>query len=142
MPNKPTVPRIDPPSRPTDGSVSSAIKNADPNRHYVLANPNDVYYGVPHMLDLGYEIETKRPGGPSFLGVTAISDGSAITREGQVLMSCPVEQELARQEEGRKRIDALANRIKQHGDPDGPQRGPTGQNAYWVSDPSEQSVRS
>lgn len=139
---KQTAPRIDPPSRPVDGAVADGIRNADPTRHYVLANPSDDYYGVSHMMELGYEVETRRPGGPHFLGVNASAEGTAVVRFGQMLMSCPLELYQARMTEGQSRCDRLEASIRKFGDPDGPFKGPTGRPAYYVGEPDEQVTRS
>lgn len=140
---KQSVPRIDPPSRPVDGETPQGLRNADPSRHYVLANPNDAYCGLDHMVGvLGYEVETKRPGGPYFPGVNASADGTQITRMGLVLVSEPKEQYLARYNEGQRRCDSVMETVRKHGDPDGPWRGPTGRTAYWVEDSTERPVGS
>jgi hypothetical protein len=136
-----SAPRIDPPSRPVDGFVPDGLRNADPKRAYVLANPNDAYYGLDYMVGLGWEVETKRVGGPLFPGVNASSDGSAITRQGQVLLSCPKEMYDSMYWAGQSRVDAVASQISKHGDADGPLKGPTGRPAYWAEDPAEQIVR-
>jgi hypothetical protein len=137
------TPRIDPPaSRFADGSVADQLRNADPKRHYVLANPNDPFCGLDHYVGhLGYEIETVRPGGPLFPGVNASKDGSQVIRYGQVLVSCPMEDHLRRYNEGQRLVDQRAEAIRKHGDTDGAQRGPTGRAAYWAEDPSEHVVQ-
>ena len=139
---KTTTNRIDPPSRPVDGSRPDGLRNADPDRHYVLANPNDVYCGLDYYIGLGYIVEERRKGGPHFPGVHASVDGGQVTRAGQVLVSCPMEEHLQRMSEGQRRTDATTAMIRKHGDPDGPQKGPTGRPAYWQEDPAETVVRS
>ena len=133
----PKAPRIDPVSRPTDGATPDTLRNKDPERHYVLANPNDPHYGVDYMAALGYELEYKRPGGPAFPGLNASADGTSITRLGQVLMSCPMEEYLRRYNDGQAKVDSLSLNIAKHGDADGRIAGPTGRPAYWAEDPSE-----
>jgi hypothetical protein len=140
--SKTSVPRIDPASRPVDGDITRGLRNADPNRWYVLCNPNDPYYGLDHYVGvLGYEIEVKRKGGPFFPGVNASADGTQITRYGQVLVSCPMEQYLAEFNAGQARVDSVMDVIRKHGDPDGAWKGPTGRPAYWVEDPAERPLQ-
>ncbi len=139
---KTTTTRIDPPSRPADGARPDALRNADPDRHYVLANPNDVYCGLDYMIGLGYVVEERRKNGPHFAGVHSAVEGGQVTRAGQVLVSCPMGEHLQRYNEGQRRTDAVAINIRKHGDPDGVHKGPTGRPAYWQEDPSEHVVRS
>lgn len=96
--------RIDPPSRPVDGSVLSAVRttNADPERQYVWANPNDEWTGVAAMVQRGYVVETKRKDGPRLVGGETASDGSAMTSFGQILMSRPIAMMYADQEHARR----------------------------------------
>lgn len=109
--------RIDPVSRPADGFRPwDRIKNLDPNRHYVLTNPNDDDTGTAYYVgQLGYDVETVRAGGPrSAIGKT-IKEGDSVTSGGQVLVSCPIEEKNARDEQGWAYADAMDRRILKNG---------------------------
>lgn len=116
--------RHDPPSRPADGRRRyDILKNRDPRRHYVVANPNEETTGVAHYLMLGYVVETSRPGGPHFVGGDGVSEGGAVTRLGGVLMSCPIElrEELVAQVQDE--ADNFDRRALKSGNIDDPMRG-------------------
>lgn len=88
-----TLTRIDPKSRPVDGDRSNKrLANKDPRRHYVLANPNCEDTGVSFYEAQGYVIETLRKDGPRFPGGRTSREGDKVTLNGQVLMSCPIEE--------------------------------------------------
>jgi hypothetical protein len=95
--------RVDPPSRPVDGSILTAVKlvNADPGRQYIRANPNDEWTGVPAMKQLGYEVERHRKDGPRYVGGARANDGDLVIAHGLVLMSRPVEMQRAAEEHTR-----------------------------------------
>ena len=135
--------RIDPPSRPVDGAVTdiSRIRNLDPKRHYILANPNDPWCGVQEMVRLGYVIETHRKDGPRVIGGETSKDGDVVTQFGQYLMSIPME--IHRQREAAKQgvADMRSNAIGQPGGVD-QVRGATGRLANWALPPDEHVVRS
>ncbi len=114
-----TTKRIDPTSRRVDGSIDEEIGNKDPKRHYVKANPNDEDTGVPFMETLGYEIELQRPDGPRLRGSKAIKAGSPLTIRGQVVMSCPMEEHVARYLAGQKNADLIQASISRPGGIDG-----------------------
>lgn len=120
--------RHDPTSRPADGRRSSdRLIGADPTRHYVYANPNDVETGVECYQALGYEIERYRKDGPRPAVGKTLSEGSQVTSKGQVLMSCPIEAKQERDEfgdgnggMGQSYIDGIDRRILKEGNvPDG-----------------------
>ena len=80
--------RHDPPSTPADGRrVLDQLSGADPDRHYVVANPNDEATGVEMYKALGYEFERKRADGPRWAGGGGASEGEVMTRLGGMLMS-------------------------------------------------------
>lgn len=120
-----TLKRNDPPSRPTDGDLQAKIVNKDPNRWYILANPNDDWCGVAEMLNLGFEIERPRKDGPKIAGGRASAEGDRIELRGNVLMSCPLEVYKQRYEEGQRRADLIDEAIGRPGGIDG-LRGTTG----------------
>lgn len=117
--------RIDPVSKPVDGYRPwDRIKNLDPNRHYVLTNPNDEDTGTGFYTGhLGYEVETVRVGGPRAAIGRTIKDGDAVTSGGQVLVSCPIEEKAARDEQGWAIADAMDRRILKNGNIDDGLRG-------------------
>lgn len=120
------VPRKDiPRSRPVDGAIGNQVRNKDPNRHYVLANPNDDYCGVSFYLELGYEVELTRKDGPKMFAGRTSQEGSQVTFHGQVLMSCPMDEHLERLQAGWDRAEAIDRQIKAPGGID-QLRGPTG----------------
>ena len=105
--------RIDPTSRPADGfRPIDVLRNADPNRHYVFANPNDDFTGVEYYSNLGYDVEKKRADGPKPAIGKTVGDGEAITVHGQILMSCPKELFSDRSGAGQEIADALERRIR------------------------------
>lgn len=81
--------RVDPRSRRADGFLgNTAVKNADPNKHYVWANPNQEETGVPFLAGRGYEVEEKREGGPCSVIPGLKGDGNVVPGPyGTVLMS-------------------------------------------------------
>jgi hypothetical protein len=92
--------RIDPVSRSASGvKPVDQIRNLDPGRHYVLANPNDEDTGVAYYLGIGYEVEKLRAGGPVPKVVRPLKDGEAVTVSGQHLMSISIEEKQARDAE-------------------------------------------
>jgi len=108
--------RKDPTSRSADGyRAYDQIEDLDPTRDYKLVNPNDELSGVEVYEAMGYEIETRRPGGPRPKIGKTVTDGQAITVLGQVLMSRPIEVAQAEYEAGQKRADALDRRILKDG---------------------------
>lgn len=119
--------RVDPKSQPADGFRAwDRFHNLDEDRKYVCANPNDEMSGVEMYLALGYEIELKRPGGPRpFIGKT-VADGQAVTVNGQVLMSKPLDAfEAEEVRPGQARADALDRRILKDGNIEDGLRGQT-----------------
>lgn len=109
--------RHDPISRPADGyRPIDRVKNLDPNRHYVLTNPNDEEVGTPFYTDvLGYEVETVRADGPRAAIGRTVKEGSAVTSLGLVLVSCPKEEKDARDAKGWAMSDAIDRRILKSG---------------------------
>lgn len=89
-----------------------------------------------HMQQLGYEVETARADGPRMKGGKAASDGSQLTRYGQVLMSCPGDEYQARQRATWAVADQRSKAIGQKGGVDGI-RGPVGPLAQHTADPTE-----
>lgn len=71
--------------------AQGAIKNADPNKHYVWAYK--VGEAVGYYENLGYEIETVRADGPRATTARkkAAADGQPVEWFGNVLMSLPKE---------------------------------------------------
>lgn len=117
--------RIDPVSRPADGRrADDHLRNADPNRHYVFANPNDEGTGVESYLSQGYEIEKRRPDGPRPLAGKTVGDGEAITVRGQILMSRPLDVHEAELAQGQAIADSWDRRIRKSGGLEGDARGP------------------
>lgn len=47
--------RKDPKSRPTDGARTAGVRNANPERVYVLVSKNDTLQGPEFYEDMGYE---------------------------------------------------------------------------------------
>lgn len=132
-PKAPTAPekRIDPPSRPVDGDINDQafIRGQDPERVYMLADPNDPYCGVGAMREWGWEVELQRKDGPRIRGGLTVADGSAVTKFGQILMSRP----RAMHEAYLAQVEAIAaQRAEAIGRPGGVDgvRGPTGRVAH------------
>ncbi len=112
--------RIDPVSRTASGVRPwDRIRNQDPTRHYVLANPNDNDTGVAYYLGLGYEVERWRKDGPVPLVAHTLKDGDEITVKGQVLMSISNDDHLKIDEEGRAYVDELERKMVKPGGVDG-----------------------
>jgi len=108
--------RIDPVSRSASGVKQwDRIRNLDPSRYYVLANPNDELSGVPYYLALGYEVEKVRKDGPVPKVARTMRDGDEITVLGQVLMSCPRDEREAMDAESQSMVTAVENRILKTG---------------------------
>lgn len=130
--------RLDPPrSRVVDGDINDAlrIENRDPKRSYRLANPNDFYSGVPHLVaQEGFEVELARKDGPRIAGLPHAKDGSEIAAFGQFLVSRPLELEQKAAERARDVAAQRANatrRLQSEG-----LVGP-GAPAQFVADPGE-----
>jgi hypothetical protein len=83
--------RKDPQSRDARGLVFGGLLNHDPNRKYVRV-PKSGRFGVEYYEFLGYEIETKREGGPRFAGIKTAQDGEPVSYLDTVLMSMSLEQ--------------------------------------------------
>lgn len=122
-----TLTRVDPKSRPVDGDRNSGIRlvNADPRRHYVLANPNDEDTGLAFYESMGYTIETMRKDGPRFTGGKLSREGDRVTKSGQVLVSCPIEDYEAQEQAKLSYAAQVDRRSKAPGGVDGVQ-GATG----------------
>lgn len=84
--------RHDPQSRPADGrNEFDEIENKDPDRHYVLTDPNDPRTGTRSYLRRGYVVEHERVDGPRVAGGrTTVTDGSEIRSGDLVLVSRPM----------------------------------------------------
>jgi len=68
------------------------LDNPDPSRAYIFTNPNDAETGTEYYKALpGARVETLSADGPRLRGGGGISEGAAITRMGQVLVSYPLE---------------------------------------------------
>lgn len=81
--------RHDPVVRAADGRQShDRIRGKVPGVNYVLVHPDAVDY---YIDELGYEIETLRPGGPRSSG-RKLPDGTEVRSGGHVLMSCSQEK--------------------------------------------------
>ena len=125
-----TVPRVDPKPRSIDASQQCVIDNRRPDRHYVLANPNDDYCGLQAMLNMGldFQIETLRKDGPRVRGGNTSREGDQIMWRGNVLISCPIENWKGQLEAGWKVADEYDKRSMAPGGIDG-LRGTTGKPA-------------
>lgn len=117
--------RLDPVLRAADGrNRYDKIGGKDPNRHYVLTNPNDEQTGTAHYEnELGYQVETVRAGGPSTAASRNATPGAKVTSGGQVLVSCPLEEFQAREAEGQALSGALERRILKDGGVEDGMRG-------------------
>lgn len=116
--------RHDPPSTAADGyRPFDRLQGFDPNRHYVYANPNDEQTGVDFYLSLGYELERYRPDGPRPIGGKDAKDGEIITRLGQHLVSCPMEDRTATYAAEQAEADRFDRRVLKDGNIDDPMRG-------------------
>lgn len=132
----PEAKRHDPPSRPVDGDINEQAVwvNLDPNRVYCEANPNDEDTGVAEMTRLGWVVESARKDGPRLAGGTAASDGSTLTRKGQVLMS----RDRSLHQEALQSAWAVAKqRSGAIGEPGNYDPGPTGRRPQFKDDPRE-----
>lgn len=133
QPKAPAAPekRIDPPSRPVDGDINDQlfIVGQDPERVYMLADPNEHYCGVSAMAELGWEVERVRKDGPRVRGGLAAKDGDVVTKFGQVLMSRPRAMHEAYLAQAAATANLRAQAIGQPGGVDGV-RGPTGKVAH------------
>lgn len=109
--------RFDPAARPADGRTNfDRIGGKDPDRHYVLCNPNDEATGLAHYVhELGYEVETVRKGGPTTAASRNATDGAKVTSGGLVLVSCPREDYEAREAVGQHVAGELEGRILKDG---------------------------
>ena len=105
--------RNDPRSTAADGFRDyGKLLRRDPNRHYVLVNPNDPIAGVGTYEAEGYGIEPVVEGGVR--PVVGNSKDGAWHVMGQVLMSCPIEDFEEKTARGQGFSDAIdARMIKQ-----------------------------
>lgn len=86
-PNKESALRLDPASRPADGAFNGTrlrVRDADPTRHYVAVDKRAGM--IDQYLEMGYEMELRRVGGPHFAYANS-SDGGHVEGMGCVLMS-------------------------------------------------------
>jgi hypothetical protein len=112
--------RVDPMFRPPSGVQPwERLTNLDPDRHYVWVNPNEPSTGAEYYAGLGYEPEKYRKDGPKPRVAHMFSEGSTITCQGLVLMSCPMEHRLQMDADGQARVDAYEARIVRPGGIDG-----------------------
>lgn len=108
--------RLDPVARPADGRKNyDYVAGKDPNRHYVLANPNDDATGLASYLDRGYAVETVRTGGPATPTTKDAAPGAKVTRGGLVLVSRPMEDHRLEEAEGQELASAFERRILRDG---------------------------
>ncbi len=122
--------RHDPPSRAADGfrALDALDENTlDPNRWYVLTNPNDVETGTEAYLTIpGACIELKRKDGPRLVVGDGVAEGTAITRMGQILVSYPKSEKLAEMAEVNAKADAFDRRTLKTGNVEDSMRGQSG----------------
>ncbi len=132
--------RHDPPSRAADGfRALDALDpdTLDPDRWYVLTNPNDIETGTESYLTIpGACIELKRKDGPRLVVGDGVAEGQAVTRMGLVLVSYPKSEKLAQQAEVEARADAFDRRTLKDGNTEDPMRGRHGWGSNRV-DPNE-----
>lgn len=132
--------RFDPPSRSADGfRAHDRLKNADPKRKYVYADPNNQLQGVQFYLENGYVIEKVRPGGPLPAGGTSAAEGANVTWMGQLLMSKPLEEWEAQYQESQATATAWETRMRMRSGVDDPLRG-LGQGVSYRNETSESYV--
>lgn len=117
--------RIDPKSTPADGFRPwDRVTSRDPGRHYVLTNPNDEETGTSYYTGvLGYDVEHVRAGGPRAAIGKTMAEGAAVTSGGQILVSCPIEEKEARDQQGWRYADAMDRRILRDGNVEDGLRG-------------------
>lgn len=63
------------------------VVNADPEREYRWANPNDDHFGLAALVADGWDIEHEREGGPRSAVPRIKSEGGYVTQQGMVLVS-------------------------------------------------------
>lgn len=94
--------RKDPRPRPAFADINE-VRGGDRDRKYVLCyRPT-----VDRYLEIGWEIEVARPGGPRLSGRT-VKDGEALEYSGHVLMSMSAEDFADLQQYGHKDGGAIA----------------------------------
>ena len=92
------VQRVDPRPRSVDGYVEGRVLNQRPDRQYVLANPNDDATGVAFYEAMGYQFVRESVDKERLAGGRKQSDASdVISKHGQLLMWCPIEEHRARE---------------------------------------------
>lgn len=96
--------RRDPRARNIDGSSTAwtAIKNRDPEKHYVLVSVAAEEHGPDWYESIGYSVEVYGgEDGISLKGGRSTKDkGSPIEMRGHLLMSCPLETKERIEREG------------------------------------------
>lgn len=116
--------RHDPVSRPADGRRPyGEVLNRDPGRQYVWTNPNDEQTGTESYKAAGFEVETRRADGPRAAIGKAIAEGEAITTNGQILVSRPIEEKEAEDAAGWAIADGWDRRILKDGNVEDRLRG-------------------
>ncbi len=129
-------PRIDPPSRAADGFRQlDVIDGRDPNREYVFTNPSDPETGTSYYLSIpGALTEVKRQDGPRLRGGDGVSEGEAITRMGQILVSYPRDYRADVDAEVAAKANAFDRRTLKTGNITDPLRGFHGTNTQVEAD--------
>lgn len=109
-PKKQKRSRKDPRPRPAYADINQ-VRGGDRDRKYVLVyRPT-----VERYLEIGYEIEVSRPGGPKLSGRT-VKDGEPLEYSGHVLMSMSAEDFADLQQYGHKDGGAIAGLGQEHAD--------------------------
>ena len=107
-------PRRDPKRTAADGFRQfERLERRDPNRHYVLVNPNDEISGVSMYEAAGYTIEQYTEGGVR-APLGNHKDGAWHVM-GQVLMSCAIEDLRATEAAGQAYSDQIDNKMLKSG---------------------------
>lgn len=124
--------RIDPVSTHADGfRPFDALINPDPERHYVIANPNDELSGVSFYESLGYQVERKSKDGVRLAVGKTVAEGDVLTVLGGYLMSCPKQLKAERDGRSQELASVLENRIVKQSSGEDKLRGQYGVHGQW-----------
>ena len=106
--------RVDPKTRRVSPQDVGSLRFGNPNRKYMLANPNDDLFGLQMHLDTGWEKVNGQSEKERIIAGRVEGNG-LVTFQGQVLIWLPMEEWNAREAEKKARNQAREAKRKAPG---------------------------